>query len=138
MALGIALMFGVVLPVNFFSPFKAKNISEFWSCWHITLSNFVRNYIYYPLSLRLNRICINNNFIFFDIFEINIFLCEFVSDKEEDVGFHKAFLGWQLALRFSDPRLVQIANLLKAVYPTLACRVVARGGLACRGAHHVV
>ena len=70
MALGIALMFGVVLPINFFSPFKAKNISEFWSCWHITLSNFVRNYIYYPLSLRLNRICINNNlnkFLFFTL-----------------------------------------------------------------------
>jgi alginate O-acetyltransferase complex protein AlgI len=61
MALGLALMFGVILPVNFFSPFKAKNISEFWSCWHITLSNLVRNYIYYPLSLSLNRICIIYN-----------------------------------------------------------------------------
>ncbi len=62
MALGIGLMFGIVLPINFFSPFKAKNISEFWMCWHITLGNLARNYLYFPLSIFFSRKAIENNY----------------------------------------------------------------------------
>lgn len=50
MALGIARMFGVKLPLNFFSPYKARSIIEFWRCWHITLSRFLRDYLYFPLG----------------------------------------------------------------------------------------
>ncbi|NNL95783.1 MAG: MBOAT family protein, partial [Xanthomonadales bacterium] len=50
MALGIARMFGIVLPLNFFSPYKARNIREFWRRWHITLSRFLRDYLYIPLG----------------------------------------------------------------------------------------
>jgi D-alanyl-lipoteichoic acid acyltransferase DltB (MBOAT superfamily) len=50
MALGLGLLFGIRLPVNFLSPFKATNIIDFWSCWHITLGRFLRDYIYIPLS----------------------------------------------------------------------------------------
>jgi len=50
MAIGIARMFGVVLPVNFYSPYKSKNIIEFWRRWHITLSSFLRDYLYIPLG----------------------------------------------------------------------------------------
>jgi D-alanyl-lipoteichoic acid acyltransferase DltB (MBOAT superfamily) len=50
MALGIARMLGIVLPLNFFSPYKAHNIIEFWRCWHITLSRFLRDYLYFPLG----------------------------------------------------------------------------------------
>lgn len=50
MAIGLALMFGIVLPVNFFSPYKAPNIIEFWRRWHMTLSRFLRDYIYIPLG----------------------------------------------------------------------------------------
>ena len=50
MAIGLALMFGVRLPSNFNSPYKARNISEFWRNWHITLSNFLKDYIYIPLG----------------------------------------------------------------------------------------
>lgn len=50
MALGVARMFGVILPVNFFSPYKANNIIEFWRRWHITLSKFLRDYLYIPLG----------------------------------------------------------------------------------------
>ena len=50
MAIGIARLFGIVLPLNFYSPYKALNISEFWRRWHITLSNFLRDYIYIPLG----------------------------------------------------------------------------------------
>jgi D-alanyl-lipoteichoic acid acyltransferase DltB (MBOAT superfamily) len=50
MALGIAWMLGVQLPVNFNSPYKATSIIEFWRRWHITLSSFLRDYIYFPLG----------------------------------------------------------------------------------------
>ena len=50
MAIGLARMFNIKLPVNFFSPYKSKNIIEFWRRWHITLSNFLRDYIYIPLG----------------------------------------------------------------------------------------
>jgi alginate O-acetyltransferase complex protein AlgI len=50
MAIGIARMFGIKLPVNFFSPYKAISISDFWRRWHITLSNFLRDYLYIPLG----------------------------------------------------------------------------------------
>ncbi len=50
MAIGIARMFGIVLSVNFLSPYKARNITEFWRRWHITLSNFLRDYLYILLG----------------------------------------------------------------------------------------
>ncbi len=50
MAIGIALMFGICLPVNFMSPYKAVNIIDFWRRWHMTLSRFLRDYLYFPLG----------------------------------------------------------------------------------------
>ena len=50
MAIGVALLFNIVLPINFNSPYKATNIQEFWRRWHITLSRFLRDYIYIPLG----------------------------------------------------------------------------------------
>lgn len=50
MAIGIGWMFGIKLPINFNSPYKALDISEFWRRWHITLSNFLRDYLYIPLG----------------------------------------------------------------------------------------
>ena len=50
MAIGISLMFGIRLPVNFNSPYKSKSIVEFWQRWHITLSRFLRDYLYIPLG----------------------------------------------------------------------------------------
>jgi alginate O-acetyltransferase complex protein AlgI len=50
MAIGLGRMFGIRLPMNFNSPYKAVNIIEFWRCWHITLSRFLRDYIYFPLG----------------------------------------------------------------------------------------
>lgn len=50
MAIGIARIFGFWLPINFYSPYKAANIIEFWHRWHITLSRFLREYIYFPLG----------------------------------------------------------------------------------------
>jgi D-alanyl-lipoteichoic acid acyltransferase DltB (MBOAT superfamily) len=50
MAIGIALLFNIRLPINFNSPYKAKDIQDFWRRWHITLSRFLRDYIYIPLG----------------------------------------------------------------------------------------
>jgi D-alanyl-lipoteichoic acid acyltransferase DltB (MBOAT superfamily) len=50
MAIGIALMFNIVLPINFWSPHKAENIQQFYRRWHITLSRFLRDYVYIPLG----------------------------------------------------------------------------------------
>jgi D-alanyl-lipoteichoic acid acyltransferase DltB (MBOAT superfamily) len=50
MAIGLARMFGVRLPLNFHSPYKATSIIEFWRRWHMTLSRFLRDYLYIPLG----------------------------------------------------------------------------------------
>ena len=50
MAIGIALLFNIKLPINFFSPYKATSIQDFWRRWHITLSRFLKDYIYIPLG----------------------------------------------------------------------------------------
>ncbi len=50
MAIGSARLFGIRLPVNFHSPYKATSIVDFWRRWHITLSRFLRDYIYIPLG----------------------------------------------------------------------------------------
>jgi D-alanyl-lipoteichoic acid acyltransferase DltB (MBOAT superfamily) len=49
-AIGIALILGFRLPVNFNSPYKAKSISDFWKRWHISLSQWLRDYLYIPLG----------------------------------------------------------------------------------------
>ena len=50
MALGISLLFGIRLPLNFDSPYKATNIIDFWRRWHMTLSRFLRDYLYIGLG----------------------------------------------------------------------------------------
>ena len=50
MAIGAALVFNIKIPINFNSPYKSLNIQEFWRRWHITLSRFLRDYIYIPLG----------------------------------------------------------------------------------------
>lgn len=50
MAIGAALLFNIKLPQNFNSPYKAKDIQDFWRRWHMTLSRFLRDYIYIPLG----------------------------------------------------------------------------------------
>ena len=50
MAIGAALLFGIQLPVNFASPYKALSIIDFWRRWHMTLSRFLRDYVYIPVG----------------------------------------------------------------------------------------
>jgi alginate O-acetyltransferase complex protein AlgI len=50
MALGLALLFGIVLPQNFDVPYRATSLQDFWRRWHMTLSRFLRDYLYVPLG----------------------------------------------------------------------------------------
>jgi D-alanyl-lipoteichoic acid acyltransferase DltB (MBOAT superfamily) len=49
-AIGVALLMGFNLPTNFNSPYKAKNVGEFWKRWHISLSSWLKDYLYIPLG----------------------------------------------------------------------------------------
>jgi D-alanyl-lipoteichoic acid acyltransferase DltB (MBOAT superfamily) len=49
-AIGLALIFGVRLPINFDGPFRATNLLDFWRRWHMTLARFLRDYVFTPLS----------------------------------------------------------------------------------------
>lgn len=50
MAIGLALLFGFYLPVNFDSPYRAASIVDFWRRWHMTLSTFLRDYVYFSFG----------------------------------------------------------------------------------------
>jgi D-alanyl-lipoteichoic acid acyltransferase DltB (MBOAT superfamily) len=57
MALGLSFILGISIPINFNSPYKAGNITDFWRRWHISLSSFLRDYLYIPLGgNRLGRV----------------------------------------------------------------------------------
>jgi alginate O-acetyltransferase complex protein AlgI len=56
MAIGLARIFGILLPVNFNSPYKATNIIEFWRRWHMTLGRFMKDYLYISLGGNQNGI----------------------------------------------------------------------------------
>jgi len=58
MAIGVGLMFNIILPVNFNSPYKAANIIDFWKRWHMSLTNFITTYLYSPIL----RACRNRTF----------------------------------------------------------------------------
>jgi len=50
MAIGLGLLCGIALPINFIAPYQATSISDFWRRWHISLSQFLRDYLYIPLG----------------------------------------------------------------------------------------
>ncbi len=50
MAIGISKLFGIDLPINFASPYKSTSVIQFWQRWHMTLSRFLRDYLYFPLG----------------------------------------------------------------------------------------
>ena len=49
MAIGLGLMFGFILPINFDSPYKSESVSEFWRRWHISLMMWIKLYVFFPL-----------------------------------------------------------------------------------------
>ncbi len=79
MAIGVARMLGVVLPLNFFSPLRSTSISELWRRWHMTLSRFVRVYVYQPLSIPLTRFAFQQDYGKWTTMAISVFLPGFLS-----------------------------------------------------------
>jgi D-alanyl-lipoteichoic acid acyltransferase DltB (MBOAT superfamily) len=67
MALGMSLLFGIRLPLNFNSPYRAASIQEFWRRWHMTLSRWLRDYLYIPLggNRASSRVVYRNLFVTF-------------------------------------------------------------------------
>ena len=55
MALGLSRCFGIVLPLNFHSPYKASDINEFWRRWHVTLTRWLRLFLFFPISRGIMR-----------------------------------------------------------------------------------
>jgi alginate O-acetyltransferase complex protein AlgI len=55
MAIGLGLMFGLELPPNFDRPYRARSITEFWRRWHITLSNWLRDFLFLPIAYAMSR-----------------------------------------------------------------------------------
>jgi len=68
MAIGSGLLFGIKLPENFNSPYQALNIQDFWRRWHMSLSAWLKNYVYFPLGgsrCSTLRTCVNLFLTFF-------------------------------------------------------------------------
>lgn len=81
-AIGSALLFNIQFPANFNSPYKAKNIQEFWRRWHISLSLFLRNHIYIPLGGNRNH---------FKVY-FNLFITFFLGGIWHGAGWN--FVAW--------------------------------------------
>lgn len=67
MAIGIGKLFNIEIPINFHSPYKACNISQFWKKWHITLTRFLTTYLYIPIGGNrkgVGRTCLNTMIVF--------------------------------------------------------------------------
>ncbi|MRM83503.1 MBOAT family protein [Riemerella anatipestifer] len=71
-AIGIALWLGFKIPPNFLSPYQSKNITEFWRRWHMSLSSWLKDYLYIPLGG--NRKFSVASFLFVSLFLIGVFL----------------------------------------------------------------
>jgi alginate O-acetyltransferase complex protein AlgI len=56
MAVGISLLFGILLPINFNSPYRATSIIDFWQRWHMSLTRYIGQYLYNPLTLKFTRV----------------------------------------------------------------------------------
>jgi alginate O-acetyltransferase complex protein AlgI len=64
MAVGAALLFGIWMPFNFNAPFRATNIINFWQRWHITLTKYVGDYLYTPITLKCMRLGLGMPLVF--------------------------------------------------------------------------
>ncbi|MBN2484590.1 MAG: MBOAT family protein [Bacteroidales bacterium] len=69
-AIGVALLLGFYLPKNFNSPYKAKNVGDFWKRWHISLSSWLKDYLYIPMGGNRNA----SNFTYISLFFVLLFI----------------------------------------------------------------
>ncbi len=96
-AIGVALLMGFRLPVNFRSPYKARNVGEFWQRWHISLSTWLRDYLYIPMGG--NR----GSSVFTSVFSFSLVVIASLALKNAGVfmiGSGVLLLAWGLATMF--------------------------------------
>jgi D-alanyl-lipoteichoic acid acyltransferase DltB (MBOAT superfamily) len=79
MAIGLARMFGVKLPLNFHSPLRAGNIIDYWRRWHMTLQRFIVAYIFQPLALPLNRLAAERGLSGWSAFAVGLAIPSFIT-----------------------------------------------------------
>ena len=128
MAIGLGLMFGIVLPLNFNSPYKSLNIAEFWRRWHITLGRFLTECVYVPLGG--NRVSKILNLR-------NIFIVFFLSGVWHGAGWgfviwgilhalammvHRIYGWWVKSLKLKSKSLQNFANA-KSWQSTQICHI---------------
>jgi alginate O-acetyltransferase complex protein AlgI len=109
MAVGLGLMIGFTFPQNFNSPYKAASITEFWRRWHISLSTWLRDYVYIPLGG--NRISPSRTYI-------NLFVTMLLGGLWHGANwtfvlwgaFHGVLLAIERALEAGDPRRGRMAR----------------------------
>jgi len=114
MAVGIGLMFGLVLPMNFNSPLRTRNFVEFWRCWNITLTNFFTETIFYPVSLYFARrkpFADNATVQYVSTVVVPIFLTFFVAGIWHGAGFNFIYFGLMNAIGIIVVRLLQKAGV---------------------------
>ena len=75
MAIGLGLLYGITLPINFNSPFQSHSLIDYWGRWNITLSNFISSYVYLPIFQKIS----NNSRKFFTNHLVSIFIAMTIS-----------------------------------------------------------
>ncbi|WP_086282469.1 MBOAT family O-acyltransferase [Campylobacter devanensis] len=114
MAIGLGLMFGIILPINFNSPYKSLNITDFWRRWHITLGRFLKDYLYIPLGgNRFGKLLTLRN----------LFIVAFLSGIWHGAGWgfviwgalhgvamviHRIYLYFDISLRYANSKIYKI------------------------------
>ena len=99
MAIGVGKTLGINLPENFNAPYLSTSISEFWKRWHITLSNWIKNYIYIPLGGSRNGKLKNY---------INIFIAMLISGIWHGAGYNFILWGFLHALFIFFEKVINI------------------------------
>ena len=79
MAIGLARIFGVKLPLNFHSPLRARSISDYWRRWHMTLQRFIYAYLFQPISLIVTRWSVQKGWSGWRAFAVNSCLPTFIT-----------------------------------------------------------
>jgi D-alanyl-lipoteichoic acid acyltransferase DltB (MBOAT superfamily) len=79
MAIGLARMFGIALPLNFHSPLRASGIIDYWRRWHMTLQRLMVSYLYQPLSLAITRKAVNSDMGRWSVFGLSVAAPAFIS-----------------------------------------------------------
>ena len=127
-AIGSALLFGYVVPINFDAPYRCNNPADFWNRWHISLSTWVRDYVFYPLMMKgrlKGKVKCN---LFITILVIGVW--HGANWTFALFGLHHACIG--ILHRQCSPLLLRLKTSWPRVYPKLAWLIYFH--LICMGA----